>query len=139
MSDLGDCRDILHFEAQRARRFQVDQARVRTHQFPDSGANQRVIIGDRDAEPGENLIAKSPRRAIGAVGDQDVIAGMDDGQEGAGDGREPRRQQRHAGALRSFQVLDGELERFGGRRAAPAILVARTMGEKILGASIEHG
>src|SRR5262249_57956966 len=52
---------------------------------------------------------------------------------------EPGRQQRYAGALRTFQLLQREFERFRCWRAAPPILVTRAMGEKILGARIEHG
>ena len=41
--------------------------------------------------------------------------------------------------MRSLEFLDGEFERVRRRRTAPPILIARAVGEEILGARIEHG
>src|SRR4029077_3788019 len=45
---------------------------------------------------------------------------------------------RNAGAIRPFDLLERQLQRLGGRRAAPAVLVARAVRQKIFGARIEH-
>ena len=125
----GDGGDVLHFEAQRARRFQIDGARVLLHQRGDSGPDERIVVGGGDAEPGEDLVAKRARRPIGAVGDEDVVAGMHDRQQRRRDRRKPGRQQRHAGALRAFELLQREFERLGRRRAAAPVLIARAVGD----------
>ena len=117
----------------------IDGARIRLHQAGDRGADQRIVIGGGDAEPGEDLVAKSARRSVGAVGDEDMVAGMHDRQQGRRNCRKARRQQRHTGALRPFELLQREFERLGRRRAAPSVLIARAVGEVILGARIKHG
>ena len=64
---------------------------------------------------------------------------MDDRQQSRRNCGEPGGQQGYAGAVRPFEFLQRLFERFGGRRAAAAVLVARAVGEKILRVGIEHG
>ena len=135
----GDGGNVLHLERQRARRFEVDGARIRLHQVGDRAADQRIVIAHGDAVAGQDLVAELPGRAVGAVGDEQMVARVHHRQQRRRDRREARRQQGDAGALRSFERQHGRFERFGGRRAAPAVLIARAMGEKILGVRIEHG
>ena len=139
MRGFGDRRHVLHFEGERARRFQIDGTRVRLQQLGNAGPDAGIVIRGGDAEPRQDLSAKIPCRPIGAVGDQHMIAGTHDRQQGGRNRRKPGRQQRHAGALRPFELLQRELERLGGRRTAAAVLIARAMGEEILGIGIEHG
>ena len=83
---------------------------------------------------------KFARRPIGAVGDQEMVARHAPPTSSAAEiAASPDGKQRHAGALRPFEFLQRLFERLRGRRAAPAILVARAMGDEILGARIEHG
>ena len=139
VSRAGDGGDVLHFEAQRARRFQIDGARVLLHQRGDSGPGQRIVVGRGDAEPGEDLVAERARRPIGAVGDKHVVAGMHDRQQRRRDRREAGRQQRHAGALRAFELLQREFERLGRRRPAAPVLIARTVGDIVRRGAVENG
>ena len=68
----GDRRDVLHLETQRARRFDENRARVRSRINPAiAPPSQRIVIGGGHAEAREHPVAKRPRRAIDAVGDQD--------------------------------------------------------------------
>ena len=88
---FGDRGDVLHFERERAGQFQIDGARVRPDQLGDRAADARIVVSRADAEPRQDLPAKSARRPISAVGDEDVIAGMHDRQQRRGNRREPRR------------------------------------------------
>ena len=139
MRGFGDGGDVLHLEAERARRFGEHHARVRLHQCGNAAADQWIVIGGRHAEPGQDLVAESARRSIGAVGDEHMLARAHHRKNRGRNRREPGRKERHARALRPLELLHRLFERFGGRGAAPPILVARAMGEKILGARIEHG
>jgi hypothetical protein len=135
----GDGRDVLHFETERSRRLDENRARVFPHQSGDRCAKQGVVIGHSDVEPREDAVAKHPRRSVHAVADQDVVAGLDHRQQRRRDRRQAGRQQRYAGARRTFQFLQGYFECFGRRCAAAAVLIPRSMSDEILGAWVEHG
>ncbi len=135
----GDGGNVLHLERQRARRFEIDGARVRLHQVRDRAADQRIVIAHGDAVAGQGLIAELSGRAVGAVGDEQMVARAHHRQQRRRDRRQTGRQQRDAGALRSFEREHGRLQRFGRRRAAPPVLIARAVGEIILGVGIKHG
>ena len=53
----GDRRQVLHLEGERARRFEIDRLCVLAHQRGDAGADQRIVIGRRDAHAGEHGVA----------------------------------------------------------------------------------
>ena len=135
----GNRRNVLHFKAQRARRFDKDRACVGLDQPGNGAADERIVIGRGDAEPGEDLVAIAARRPVGAIGDKQMIAGMHNRQQRRRNGCEPRGEERHAGALRPLQFLHGEFECFRRRGTAAAVLIARAVGDEILGARVEDG
>ena len=94
---LGDGGGVLHFEAQRARRFEIDRAGVRAGISSAIAAPiERIVIGRRDAEPREDAVAEIARRPIGAVGDEQMVAGI--ARPTAGRSKSPRA--RTAAAIR---------------------------------------
>ncbi len=84
-------------------------------------------------------VAEIARRPIDAVGDQDVVAGTCDRQQRGRDRRQSRGHQRHPGAACALELAQRALQRLRGRRAAPAVLVARAVRDLVLRGRIEHG
>ena len=123
MRDRRDRRNVLHLERQRARRLGEHRARIRLEQLRDIGADQRVVVGRLDAEALQHRVAKIARRAIDRVGDQQVVARFEAGQQRDRNRREPRGDQHRPG--RTAQLAPGDLERLGRRRALGAVGVAR--------------
>ena len=138
MRRRGNRRDVLHLETQRTGRFDEDGAGIFPNQRVDPAADEGIVIGGGDAEPGQDLVAKRPRRSVDAVGDQKMVARPHNRRYRRRNRPQSRRQKRDAGALRPFQLLHGEFERFGRRRAATAVLIAGAAGDEILGAGIKH-
>ena len=135
----GDGGNVLHFQGLRARRLDEDRARVRPEHAGDAGADQRIVIGRLDPEPGQHAVAERAGGAVGAVGDEKVLPALECRQQRGRDGREPRGDERNPGAARAFDRLNRPFERLGSRRAAPAVLVARAMRDEILRAGVKHG
>ena len=102
-----DRRHVLHLERQRSRRFHVDGAGGGLHQRRDAAADQRVVIARGDSVAREHAVAEFSRGQIDAVGDQHVVARLEDGQERERSRGQAGGQQRDAGA-------------FGRPRARPA-------------------
>jgi hypothetical protein len=48
----------------------------------------RVEVAHGDPEALQHVIAEPPRRLVDNVGDQHLVAGLEDGQQGAGEGGE---------------------------------------------------
>ena len=72
----GDPRDVLNLEAVRARAFHEDRAGgIAQHRLQRVGAGQRVVVTRRDSEPRQHLVAEAPRRSVGAVDHQQLVAG----------------------------------------------------------------
>src|SRR5215469_14681631 len=86
----------------------------------------------------EHAVAESPRGLIGAVGDQEVIAGIEDREKRGRNRRKPRWQQRNAGASGPFERAQRVFKCLRGGRPAPAVEVSRPAGKEILGGWIEH-
>ena len=81
-----------------------------------------IVVARFNAHALEHAVAEIAGRTVDAVGDQDMVAGAGGGEERCGDRRQPGRKQRHAGATLTFEFAQGVFQRFGGRRAAAAIL-----------------
>ena len=139
MRDLGDGRDVGHLEGLRSRRLDQHGPRVGLEMRGDAGPDQRVEIRGFDPVAGQEPVAEIAGRPIGIVADQQVIPGLEDRQERGRDRREPRRRQRHAGALRPFERLERILQRPGRRRAVAAILERAAVRAQVVGRRIEHG
>ena len=123
LGDRTDRGDVLDLERQRSRAFHEDRARVRADQSFDLGTDQRVIIDGFDLIAFEQGVAEVASRAVGAVDHQQLIAGPQHRQQGAGD-------RGHAGGIeagsRRARLELGQ--RFGerpGRRGAAAPIVKR--------------
>ena len=114
-----DGRDVLHLEGERARRFDIDDLGARAHQGRDIGAQVRVVIGGLDAEALEEGVAEASGRRIGAVGHQQVVAGLEEGQHGNRDRGQPRGVDH--GSVRAFDRGKRLLEGIGGRRAVAPV------------------
>ena len=139
MRRRGDGGHVLHLETQRARRFEEDRAGIRLHELRDPTGDEGIVVGRGDTEPSEDLVAKNARRCVGAVGNENMVAGVDDRQQRSRNSGKSGGQQRDAVALRPLKLLHGEFERLGRRRTAPAVLIARAVRQVILGAWVEHG
>ena len=85
----GNRGDVLHFKGQRPRAFTPDQNRIVTDKSGDIAANGRVVIFGFNTKAFQEGVAQIARREIGAVGDQNVIARFDKGEDRIGDGRCP--------------------------------------------------
>ena len=99
---LGDGRDVLHFESLRAGRFGENDFRLLGDELCDVGTDAGVVIGDRDAEPLQHVVAKSPRRTIDAVHDEQLVARGKESEKRGGDGRKARRREQRAVAAFKF-------------------------------------
>ena len=122
LGDRGDGVDVLHLEGLRAGRLEIDDLGVGPHQLRDVGADHRIEEGRLDAEALQRGVGEAPRRAVGVVGHQHVVAGLEEAHDRAGDGGE-------AGlhgdrAVRALDGGDGVLERLLRRRAVAAVAEA---------------
>ena len=127
MGDPGDGRDVLHLEGEGARRLGHHGAGVGSEQRLDSLADGRIVIVDGNAEPLQRGLGEIAGRAIGAVGDQHVIAGGQARQQRDGDGVEARGGKAHAG--RTLQFGQRFFQRIRRRIAAPGIVIGLAAGE----------
>ena len=115
----GDRRDIGHLEGERARRFDIDDAGPVADQPGHTAADRGIEIGRLDPETPQEAVAEAPRRAVDIVRHQDVIAGLDEGEDGGVD-----RRQAGAEADRPLAALDRRhrlLQRRMGRSSVPPI------------------
>ena len=129
---LRDRVDILNLEGKRAWRFQIDSTRVGLNQRGDLGADYWIVESCIDAKAWEDLLAEGPCRPVRGIGHEQMVAGFDDRQQRRGNCGESRRQESHAGASRAFEFHQRAFERFGGRRAEAAILIASAVGDDSL-------
>ena len=122
-----DGRHVLHLEGQGARRLQIDQPRVGSHELGDAGADHRVIISNLDTEARQRLVAEAARGAVDAVDHEQMVAGLEQRQQRGADRRQAGGQgERPPAALEGRHRL---LEREGGGRAVAAVEDA---GEAVL-------
>ena len=109
-----DGRHILDLEGVGARALHPDRPRgIGPDEPGDVGAEQRVVVLDRDTQPGEQPVAQLPGRAVDRVHHEQVIARAGHRQQGDGDGRETGRSQDHPVAALTGEE---ELAQDGGRR-----------------------
>ena len=113
VGDVGDGGDVGELERGIRRRLDEDEARVGANRLGDRGGVGGVNEGSFDAEVFQHLLEEADRAAVDDVGDDNVIAGLQDRQEERGDGG-------HAGGeadgrRRVFQSAEGGFERGDGR------------------------
>ena len=122
LGDAGDRIDVLHLEGLRARRLEIDDLGVGLDQLLDAGADHRIEEGRLDAEALQRRVGEAAGGAVGIVGDQQVIAGLEEAHDRAGDGGEARLD--GDGTVRAFDGGDGVFQRLLRRRAVAAVAVA---------------
>ena len=132
MDRRGDRRHILDLEGERARRLHEHGSRVGPHQRGDPDSEQGIVIRRLDAVAPKHAVAQPARGLVGAVGDQEVIAGVEHREQRGRNRREPRGKERHAGAIGTFERPQRALQRLRGGRAPPSVEVTRPAGKKIL-------
>src|ERR1700726_2843295 len=70
----------------------------------DVGADHRIVIRRLDPVALEHVVAELASGEIYTVGDEHMVTGLKHGQERGRDRRQTGRQQRNAGASRSFEI-----------------------------------
>jgi len=136
----GDSGDVLHLEGQGAGRLGVDQARIRSDQRGDVGADAGVVVSRLHAEPAQHAVAEDAGRVVGGIGDEYMIARLDECQDRAGNRRQARGDTDAVGA--TLQFGDRRLQREGRRRPEAAIGGYAFGGVALLvgfDAFVEHG
>ena len=106
----------------------------------DAGADHRIVIAGRDAEALEHVVAEGPGRPVGAVDHQQLVAGREHREQGAGDrGRAGRIEPGHRRAR--LELGQRLAQRPGRRRAVAAVMedaVARRIGRLHVGDAVEQ-
>ena len=92
----GNSGNILHFERERARRFQEDRFCVGVDQLGDFPADARIVIAHHNAQAFQQRVAEPARRPINGVRHQDFAAGFRDAQERQCARPQPGRRQHRA-------------------------------------------
>ena len=119
MGDFRDRGNVLHLETLRAGRLDQHGFGVGPHQGLDACADQRIVIGRLDAHAAQEAVAEGARRQIGGIGDEQMIAGFERGQQRDGDRGEARRRQHRSGGAGDLRPR--LFQRFRRRRAVRAI------------------
>ena len=131
-----DRRNVLHLEGERAGRLGEHRTRIRLEQARDVCAEQRIVVGRLDAEFLQHAVAEIPRRPVDRVRYQQVIAGLQAGEQRNRDRRKPGGHQHGAGSAGKFGP--GDLERVGGRCSLGAVGVLGVALEEFLDVGIQH-
>ena len=116
-----DRRHVLDFERQRTRRFQQDGLCLCRNHISNAAAAVRIKIAGGDAQRPQQMISKGPARFIGAVGDQQLVTGLQAAQQTGGDRRHARREQLCARCAR-LQLGEGVFQCPMGLGATPAVI-----------------
>ena len=119
MGSRGDGRHILDLEGQGAGRLHEDRTCLWTDQPGDACPDARIVELGIDAESTQHAVAEGPRRIVGVVCYEEMVAGLQDGEEGAGNRRQARRGK--AGAEAALHCRDGLLQRERARRAVDTV------------------
>src|SRR3954454_8624595 len=114
----ADRRNVLDLHGQAAGAFHQDRSGLVVEHFCDAAADQRVVIDGPDSEALENGVAIFAGRPVGAVGDQQLVAGRECRGQSGGHCGEARRIKRGPGGaglelrqpLRKRPVGRGALE-----------------------------
>ena len=118
MGDGGDLLIVRHVVLRVARRLDVHGTRILVNQFADLLGSLRVEEPHFDAEFLERLCEQRPGSAIEAVGGNEVLARMHNGQQRGGNGRlaAGKRQRRRTAIERRetfFQHVGGRVHQAG--------------------------
>ena len=126
---------VLHLERQAARTFHEDRARALADHVRDAAADQRVVEACRDPEPLEQAVREPPRRFVGAVDQQQLVARRQHREQRGGDRRDAGGIEE--GRLRPrLQARQGVREAPLRRRAAPAVIEAVMRVPMAVGAQV---
>ncbi|CNT87317.1 Uncharacterised protein [Salmonella enterica subsp. enterica serovar Bovismorbificans] len=115
----NNARNIMYFHGNRTGGFQKYDFRVRLNMLRDISADERVEPACRHAQFAENFAAEILAGFIGCVGHQDVVALLNECQNGVGNRRRAAREERASGA--AFQFTHGFLERKVGQRSPASV------------------
>ena len=116
----SDGRGVLHVEGQGAWRLKHDQAGGRAgHGDEIVGRGRWLVVANGHAEPREHPIAEPSGGIVGRVGDENLVAGLEHAQHGAGEGGEARGEE--ADRCGVFQLGQGGGKQVLDTQAAPAI------------------
>ncbi len=118
--EFGQCRDIKHFKQQRAGRLHIQNLGVQA-QLRFQIGRRRAAIRDLDTHAVQYGLIQVAHRSVGTIGDQDVVAAIQDAEKGQGNGTQAGRRQK--GALRAFQRTEHVLQR--GMRVHSAAAIRR--------------
>ena len=116
---LTDRRQVRHFHRYRAWRLGPDQLCVRLDQVSDAGADQGVVIARGDAEVVGQPVAQFAVRVVDVVGQEHVVAGLEQREVDHSNGGQPARGQQAVGA--TFQFGQARFQRKGGWRAVQPV------------------
>ena len=122
LGDRGDRVDVLHLEGLRAGRLEIDDLGVGLDQLLDAGADHRIEEGRLDAEALERGVGEAARRTVAVVGQQHVVAGLQEADDRAGDRGEARLHGDRA--IRALDRGDRVFQCLLGRRAVAAVAEA---------------
>ena len=111
----GDRGDVLDLEGQRSRRLGEHDRRRRAQQRGDARADERIVVGDVDAEASQVKVAETARRPVDRIDHQHVVARL-------GECEQRQRRRREAGRdgerrVAALQLRDRGLQ-VGDRRHA---------------------
>ncbi len=89
MRRLGDGRQVLHLEGQRARALDEDGLGLVGDQPGNAGADAGIVELCRDAEAAQPLGGKDPGRLVGRIRDQHLFTGRDRREQRSRHRRQP--------------------------------------------------
>ena len=145
VSDFGDGRDVLDFHGDGARAFAPDKACILLQERMDLRADSWRVEADFDAETAKDFDGEFAIWRVNAFGDENVIAGFEEGKIDERDGGLTARRDKGAIAIFEFADASGEFE-CGGRAVetvgvsdsmlVPGVLHGGGIGEEDCGAAM---
>ena len=119
---FSDRRQVLDLEGDRARALAEHDPGLGPDQLSDAMADQGVVVGGLDAEAAQRVVGEASGRGVDGIDDEQVVAGLEQGQEGRGDGGLAGAD--HEGVEAAFQPGQRILEGMAGGRAVAAVIDA---------------
>ncbi len=129
---------IRHLEGLRAGGFDQHRPGVGLEQARNPRADHRIEIGGFDAIARQQAVAEIARGPIDIVANQQMVAGLENCEQGCGDRCEARRGDADTGTLWSFKRHQGLLQGSRRRGTMTAVLELAAMGMQVIGRWIKH-
>jgi hypothetical protein len=136
--DLGGAGDVGHAEHRVGRCLDEDHLRLGAQRLDEAVGHGRVHPAERQAVARQDALEQPEGAAVGVVGHDDVIAGLQEGGDGVDRGHARRERERRPPALDRGEV---GLERAARRVLRPRVLVALVPAQLVLhvGRGLEDG